>query len=32
MIFCIMKCIIALEKNYVFYNGNKVDYVAENYY
>ena len=29
MIFCLMKCIIALEKNYVFYNGNKVDYVAE---
>ena len=29
MIFCLMKCIIALEKNYVFYNNNKVDYVAE---
>ena len=29
MVFCLMKCIIALEKNYVFYNGNKVDYVAE---
>ena len=29
MIFCTMKCLIALEKNYVFYNGNKVDYVAE---
>ena len=29
MIFCTMKCIIALEKNYVFYNNNKVDFVAE---
>ena len=29
MIFCTMKCIIALEKNYVFYNNYKVDYVAE---
>ena len=29
MIFCTMKCLIALEKNYVLYNGNKVDYVAE---
>ena len=29
MIFCTMKCIIALEKNYIYYNNNKVDYVAE---
>ena len=29
MIFCTMKCIIALEKNYVFYNNNKIDFVAE---
>ena len=29
MIFCTMKCIIALEKNYVFYNNYKIDYVAE---
>ena len=29
MVFCLMKCIIALEKNYLFYNNNKVDYVAE---
>ena len=29
MIFCTMKAIIALEKNYIFYNGNKVDYIAE---
>ena len=29
MIFCTMKCLIVLEKNYVLYNGNKVDYVAE---
>jgi hypothetical protein len=29
MVFCLMKCIIALEKKYVFYTGNKVDYVAE---
>ena len=29
MIFCTMKALIALEKNYVYYNGHKVDYVAE---
>ena len=29
MIFCTMKCLIALEKNYVYYNGYKIDYVAE---
>ena len=29
MIFCTLKCIIALEKNYVFYNNDKVDYIAE---
>ena len=29
MIFCTLKCIIALEKNYVFYNNEKVDYIAE---
>ena len=29
MIFCTMKCIIALEKNYVFYNNNHIDYIAE---
>ena len=29
MIFCTLKCIISLEKNYVFYNKGKVDYIAE---
>ena len=28
MVFCLMKCIIAKEKNYVFYNNNKVDYTV----
>ena len=29
MIFCAMKCIIALEKNYLHFNNNKVDYISE---
>ena len=29
MIFCTLKCVITLEKNYVFYNHDKVDYIAE---
>ena len=29
MIFCALKCVITLEKNYVFYNHDKVDYIAE---
>ena len=29
MIFCTMKAIIALEKNYEYYNGNRVDFIAE---
>ena len=29
MIFCALKCIISLEKNYVFYNNYKIDYIAE---
>ena len=29
MIFCTLKCIITLEKNYVFYNHDKIDYIAE---
>ena len=29
MIFCTLKCVISLEKNYVFYNNNKIDYIAE---
>ena len=29
MIFCTLKCFIALEKNYVFYNNEKIDYIAE---
>ena len=28
MIFCTLKCVITLEKNYIFYNNNKVDYIA----
>ena len=28
MIFCTLKCVIALEKNYIFYNNNKIDYIA----
>ena len=28
MIFCTLKCVIALEKNYIFYNDNKIDYIA----
>ena len=29
MVFCTMKCLIALEKNYVYYNNYEIDYVAE---
>ena len=29
MIFCTLKCVISLEKNYVFYNHDKIDYIAE---
>jgi hypothetical protein len=29
MIFCTLKCLIALNKNYVFYNQNKIDYISE---
>ena len=29
MIFCTLKCIIALNKNYLFYNQNKIDYISE---
>ncbi len=29
MVFCTMKCLIALEKNYVYYNNYQIDYVAE---
>ena len=29
MIFCTLKCVITLEKNYVYYNHDKVDYIAE---
>ena len=29
MIFCTLKCVISLEKNYLFYKNYKVDYIAE---
>ena len=29
MIFCTLKCLITLNKNYVFYNQNKIDYISE---
>jgi len=29
MIFCTLKCLIALNKNYVFSNQNKIDYISE---
>ena len=29
MIFCTLKCVISLEKNYIFYNQGKIDYIAE---
>ena len=29
MIFCTLKCVISLEKNYVFYNKGKIDFIAE---
>ena len=29
MIFCTLKAIIVLEKNYLYYNDNKVDYICE---
>ena len=29
MIFCTLKCLITLNKNYLFYNHNKIDYVSE---
>ena len=29
MIFCTLKCLIALNKNYLFYNNNKIDYISE---
>ena len=29
MIFCTLKCVISLEKNYVFYNNGKIDFIAE---
>ena len=29
MVFCTLKCLITLNKNYLFYNHNKIDYVSE---
>ena len=29
MIFCTLKCIIAIEKNYIFYHNGKIDFIAE---
>ena len=29
MIFCTLKCVISLEKKYIFYNQGKIDYIAE---
>ena len=29
MIFCTLKCLIALNKNYLFYNHGKIDYISE---
>ena len=29
MIFCTLKCLIVLNKNYLFYNQNRIDYVSE---
>ena len=29
MIFCTLKCVICLEKNYIFYSHDKIDYIAE---
>ena len=29
MIFCTLKCLITLNKNYLFYNNNKVNYICE---
>ncbi len=29
MIFCTLKCLISLNKNYLFYNHGKIDYISE---